>query len=204
MRRPAGCVSLARVTDAPAPSPEQVRLVRRILRVNHAGEHGAIAIYKAQCRTAWRYPDLRGWIDETLAHEKSHRAAFRAAMPSRAAKPCRALVVWTIGGTLLGWITGLLGRKSLMICTASVERAVHRHLDEQIAYLSGRDDALAAIIRDIQRDEDAHLDFAERHHDGKGVFAGLLNGVVTAATEAMIWMSTRGDSRRLTAEMRAA
>ena len=188
----------------PVHSPEQARLVRRILRVNHAGEHGAIAIYKAQRQAAWRYPEFRAWIDETLAHEEAHRAAFRAAMASRAARPCGGLIVWSAGGTLLGWITGLLGRSGLMICTAAVERAVHRHLDAQIAYLEGRDNALAAIIRDIQREEQAHLAFAEDHHHAGGVFATILDGVVTAATETMIWLSTRGDSRRLAQTVRDA
>ena len=187
-----------------AASPEQERLVRRILRVNHAGEHGAIAIYAAQRKAGARYPEFIGWIDETLSHERRHREVFRAAMPERAAKPCRALIVWSAGGTVLGWMTARLGPTGLMVCTAAVERTVHRHLDEQIAYLKTRDPDLADIIRGIRVEEDAHLDFAEANHVTGTLFARGLSLVVSAATEALIWISTRGDSLYLRRALRAA
>ncbi|HRE44597.1 MAG TPA: demethoxyubiquinone hydroxylase family protein, partial [Terricaulis sp.] len=58
------------------------RIIRRILRVNHAGEHGAVFIYSAQLARARRaYPDLIPWLEETLAHEQRHRARFYEAMP---------------------------------------------------------------------------------------------------------------------------
>lgn len=78
------------------------RLIPRILRVNHAGEHGAVAIYSAQLAHARRaHPDLAPWLSETLAHEQTHRTRFREAMPSRAAKPCRMMFVWSFGGAAL-------------------------------------------------------------------------------------------------------
>lgn len=184
---------------------ETQRLVRRILRVNHAGEHGAIAIYGTQIgRARTRYPDLGAWLDETLSHEQRHRAAFLEAMPARGAKPCRALIVWSVGGRMLGWITALFGRAGVLICTAAVERTVHRHLNEQIAYLAERDPSLAALIRDIQVDEDAHLAFAEAQQSQRGFAARLLAGIVAGATETLIWVSTRGDSMRLRSAMRRA
>jgi ubiquinone biosynthesis monooxygenase Coq7 len=72
------------------------RVVRRILRVDHAGEHGAVSIYTAQMvGLGTRHPDVQRWLAETLSHEKRHREAFREAMPGRAAKTCRALIVWS-------------------------------------------------------------------------------------------------------------
>lgn len=180
-----------------APSELQQRLVRRILRVNHAGEHGAVAIYSRQLRRVSRYPEHTAWIEETLRHEISHRARFFAAMPSRSAKPCRLLSVWSIGGTALGWITSAFGRRGLMVCTAAVERAVHQHLVEQITYLDKRDPELAQIIREIQVDEDAHLAFADAHHRADTLFARVLSAIVGGATELLIFLSTRGDSLRL-------
>lgn len=190
--------------NGPASTELQQRLVRRILRVNHAGEHGAVAIYSRQLQNARRYPEFVPWIKEALAHEIGHRARFHAAMPSRSAKPCRLLSVWSIGGTALGWITSALGRNGLMVCTAAVERTVHQHLVEQIAYLDQRDPELARIIREIQVDEDAHLAFADAHHRGETVFARLLSGVVGSMTELLIFLSTRGDSLRLRHALRAA
>jgi len=180
------------------------RLIPRILRVNHAGEHGAVAIYSAQLAHARRaHPDLVAWLEETLAHEERHRARFREAMPSRAAKPCRLMFVWSFGGAALGALTAACGRAGIYVCTAAVERTVHKHLVEQIAFLDRTDPPLAAIVRDILVEEDAHLAHAEAHHNTHGVFACALSAIVSAATETLIFISTRGDSLRLNRSMRA-
>jgi ubiquinone biosynthesis monooxygenase Coq7 len=178
-------------------------LIPRILRVNHAGEHGAVAIYSAQLSHARaKHPDLVPWLEQTLAHEETHRARFREAMPSRRAKPCRLMFVWSFGGAALGAITAACGRTGIYVCTAAVERTVHRHLVEQIAFLDRADPALAEIVRAILVEEDEHLAHAEAHHNKRGVFARMLSVFVEAATETLIFVSTRGDSLKLRSAMR--
>jgi len=180
------------------------RVVKRILRVNHAGEQGAIAIYGAQiARAKSRYPDLLPWLQETLGHEKKHRDTFLALMTARAVTPCPVAGIWSVGGAVLGFVTALFGRRGVVICTAAVERTVHKHLVEQIAYLKGRDDVLADGIRQVQVEEDAHLAFAEANHDPRAPFARSLSVLVEVVTEALIWLATRGDSARLGAVLRA-
>jgi len=180
------------------------RLIPRILRVNHAGEHGAVAIYSAQLAHARRaHPDLIPWLEDTLAHEQTHRTRFREAMPARHAKPCRLMFVWSFGGAALGALTALGGRTGIYVCTAAVERTVHKHLVEQIAFLDRADPALAQIVRDILVEEDAHLAHAEAHHNTNGIVARALAAFVSAATETLIFVSTRGDSLRLRSDMRA-
>ena len=182
---------------------EKDQVIRRILRVNHAGEHGAVAIYSAQlARVPRQCQALTGWLLETLSHEQRHRDTFLAAMPNRGAKPCRLMAVWTVGGAMLGGMTALLGQTGIMVCTAAVERTVHKHLNDQIAYLSGRDDELAAVIRNIRLEEDEHLAYAEAQHNPKSLFARLLSVVVALLTDILIWISTRGDSLRLQAALR--
>lgn len=178
------------------------RLIRRILRVNHAGEHGAVAIYASQIAlAAKRYPDILPWLQETLAHELKHREAFLKAMPERGAKPCRAMFVWRSGGAVLGFVTSVFGKWGVMVCTAAVERTVHGHLVEQIAFLEQTDEELAVLVKEILREEDEHLRMAERHHEKNHVAARLLSGIVAFATEILIFISTRGDSRRVNAIM---
>lgn len=184
---------------------DSARLIRRILRVDHAGEHGAVFIYTAQIRRAVRlYPDIAPWLQETLSHELRHRATFLAAMPARAAKPCRAMAVWSVGGAVLGALTALFGRLGVMVCTAAVERTVHRHLGEQIAFLQAHDPELAELVRSIRAEEEHHLAFAQAHHDARRPAARLLSWAVALATEALILISTRGDSLRLHADLAAA
>lgn len=184
---------------------DQQRTVWRILRVNHAGEQGAIAIYGAQIALAKaRFSDLLPWLEEVIEHEKRHRRTFLELMPARATTPCPVASIWSVGGAILGLMTALLGRHGVIVCTAAVERTVHRHLAEQIAYLSGRDEELADGIRRVQIEENEHLAFAEERHDPRAPVARLLSGVISAITEALMFIATRGDSMRLNAALKAA
>ncbi|MGD9803455.1 MAG: demethoxyubiquinone hydroxylase family protein [Hyphomicrobiaceae bacterium] len=179
------------------------RTIARILKVNHAGEHGAIRVYRSQIAIArWRCPEVVPTLEEMLAHEVSHRARFAEVMPSRQAKPCRMLFLWGIGGRLLGGGTALLGRNAIWACTAAIEEAVHRHLTDQIAFLSSRDQELHSLIDSIRVEELSHLDRAEKSLTGKGPIVRVLRGSIDAVTELLILMSTSGDSVRMTREIR--
>src|ERR1700693_743415 len=132
---------IARSARAPELGAEAVnareqRTVTRILKVNHAGEFGAIRIYRAQIWIARRlYPDVVAVLEEILGHEINHCSLFLHAMPERRARPCRIMALWGNGGALLGVLTALLGRQGIWICTAAVEAAVHRHLEDQLQFL---------------------------------------------------------------------
>jgi ubiquinone biosynthesis monooxygenase Coq7 len=104
------------------------------------------------------------------------------------------LPLWWSGGTLLGFITAVLGRNAILTCTEAVERTVHRHMNDQIAWLEPRDPVLARVIAAIRDQEVDHLD--------KAVAAGgkrprWLDRLVEGATEALVWLSTYGASARL-------
>jgi ubiquinone biosynthesis monooxygenase Coq7 len=81
---------------------------------------------------------------------------------------------------------------------------VHKHLVEQIAFLDRADPELAAAVRDILIEEDAHLAHAEARHNPRTLFARSLSALVSAATETLIFISTRGDSLRLRSAMAIA
>src|SRR4051812_40572650 len=114
-------------------SPRDALTIARIVRVNHAGEFGAIRIYSAQILVArWLCPDVLSALIEMLGHEREHCAAFYAAMPKLNSRPCRVMKLWSLGGWLLGALTAVLGRQGVWACTAAVEATVHRHLDDQL------------------------------------------------------------------------
>src|SRR5215467_13868869 len=150
------------IKSATSLNAREALTVARIVRVNHAGEYGAIRIYRAQIAVARRlYPDIARDLGEMLEHEIRHCAVFSAAMPARHSRPCRLISLWSTGGALLGFLTALTGRQGIWTCTAAVEAAVHRHLDDQLGFLATRDPQLQEIIESIRSEELAHLRYAE-------------------------------------------
>nr|WP_225881782.1 demethoxyubiquinone hydroxylase family protein [Rhizobium phaseoli] len=163
--------------------------IRRILKVNHAGEFGAVRIYGAQLLVARRlFPDMAPALEEMREDEIDHCRLFREAMPARRAKPCRVMAFWSLGGYLLGLMTSLGGRNMIWICTEAVEGTVHRHLEDQLAFLATRDPELHAIIASIQEQELAHLRKAEDSQKRRGLSHALLLPLISALTDLMIWL----------------
>jgi ubiquinone biosynthesis monooxygenase Coq7 len=181
--------------------------VRRIVRVNHAGEFGAIRIYAVQIAIArLLFPDVVPALEKMRGDEIDHCAKFFAAMPARNSRPCRIMQRWSLGGFVLGAATALMGRRTIWICTAAVEETVHRHLDEQLHFLADRDAGLHGIILGIREEELDHLRHAEAQlpdADG-GIFSKALRAGISMATETLIWLSTWGDSSRMSRGLREA
>ncbi|PTV75285.1 demethoxyubiquinone hydroxylase family protein [Agrobacterium pusense] len=176
--------------------------VRRILKVNHAGEFGAIRIYGAQIWMARRlFPDIVPALQEMREDEIDHCRLFREAMPSRDPRPCRVMAFWNLGGFLLGFLTALGGRNMIWIWTEAVESTVHRHLDDQLAFLQTGDRELYRLIASIQEQELAHLQEAEKNQATRGLVHKLLLPIIGFLTDLMIWLSTWGDSSWMRAEM---
>lgn len=179
--------------------------ISRILKVNHAGEYGAIRIYRAQLWVARRlYCDVAAFLEETLTHEIRHCAMFREAMAQRAARPCRVMALWGNGGLVLGFLTSLLGRQGIWICTAAVESTVHKHLDDQLHFLRGRDEDLRSLICAIQEEEAVHMHHAVSRIASKALWARVLNAIISGCTETVIWLSTWGTSARMSKALAAA
>jgi len=174
-------------------------VLRDILRVDHAGEYGAIRIYRAQIAIAhWRAPDLVAMLQDALGDETRHRDLFDAGLRERGLRPCDMLPLWGIGGTLLGTGTALLGREAILTCTEAVERTVHRHMDDQVAWLMPREPRLATAIAAIRDEEVDHLHRAQRERGtATAAWLRLLDITVAAATELLVWLSTYGASSRL-------
>lgn len=169
--------------------------IRRILKVNHAGESGAVRIYGAQIAVArLLYRDAVPALELMRRDEIDHRRLFREAMPARRTMPCRVMRLWSLGGFVLGFVTALLGRNMIWICTEAVEATVHRHLRQQLAYLERRDPELFALIAAIEEEELAHLRSAEAHQTRRtGWFRAAAFAAIGFVTATMIWLSTWGD-----------
>jgi len=170
-----------------------------ILRVDHAGEVGAIRIYRAQIAIARRRaPDLVPVLLESLADEVAHRDFFATSMNNRGVVPCHMLSLWWSGGAILGAVTALLGRDAILTCTEAVERTVHRHMNDQIRWLASRDADLADGLAAIRDQELSHLSAAQA---AGGRRPRWLDSMIAAVTEILVWTSTYGASARLAREV---
>lgn len=161
----------------------------RIMKVNHAGEHGAICIYTAQRWFArWRAPDLIQEIDQFIAHERRHRDIFGQQLEERGRDRCRSFHLCGVGGFVLGTVTGLLGKRAIAATTIAIERVVLSHMREQLASLESSDRAAAEAISAVIADEQEHHDRSQEHVEAGSFWSKVIDPIVAVSTSAVIWL----------------
>jgi 3-demethoxyubiquinol 3-hydroxylase len=164
----------------------------RILKVNHAGEHGAVNIYGGQIVAArLTAPAMLPQLFAFRLHEMTHRATFAAELAQRGHARCRSYWLCGVGGWLLGFLTGLCGSKMIAATTIAVERVVLRHLEHQLTVLEGKDDAAVTAILSIVSEEREHHDEAVSRMGVPDWCSKTLEAVVAASTEMVIWVGMR-------------
>ena len=110
------------------------KTLEEIIRVDHAGERGAIKIYEGQLlalKTFKQNASLKKKIEEMKEHEKEHYEFFDKEIQKRNIKPTKLLPLWDLLGVTLGFSTAMLGKKATMLCTASVEEVIDNHYKNQ-------------------------------------------------------------------------
>lgn len=163
----------------------------RFIKVDHAGEHGAVCIYTGQILMArLTAPALVSELTEFREHELRHREIFRLELARRGRPRCRSYWLCGLGGFILGLITGLFGSGAIAATTVAVESVVLRHLEHQMLVLKADPGAVAAIAA-IVADERAHHDRSLVHARASKFWSTVLTPVVSAATEAVIWTGMR-------------
>ena len=169
-----------------------VQTVDQILRVDHAGECGAIRIYRSQIAIARLFhPSCVPSLERMLEHELTHFKTFDGLLKARKVRPCYALPFWMVGGWMLGTLTALFGERAIWVCTAAIENTVNEHLEHQVAVLKQNDPEALAAVESIRRDEKEHEEHAVAHGgESKGLYLGL-RWIVKGSTSFAIWLSTK-------------
>lgn len=171
---------------------EKALLGNRILKVNHAGEHGAVNIYRGQAFICgWRAPGLMAQLLEFKAHEEKHRAHFAEHLLIRGVSRCRSYHLCGLGGLALGIITGLLGKSAVAATTVAVEKVVLRHLEDQMKQLSSIDPEAWLAVSKVVEEEKAHHDSAELELEQGRFWPRVLMPIVAASTEFVIWLGMK-------------
>ncbi len=129
------------------------------LRTDHAGEVGAVCIYRGVLR--WAHdPALRAFAEHHLLTEQNHLRQIEAWLPP--AHRSRLLPLWRLAGFLTGALPTLLGPEAVYATIEAVETFVDQHYEEQVRAL-GTQPELAALhhtLLQCQADEVAHRDEA--------------------------------------------
>ena len=179
------------------PRPGQGALAQRlaeILRVDHAGELGAVSIYRGQRAVFGESAGntrIAGQLAEMEAHEAEHLARFDRLLTERRVRPTALAPVWRLAGFALGAGTALMGDKAAHACTEAVENVIEEHYAGQIAELSEREPELAAELERFRQDELAHRDLAVDEGAREAPGYGLLSAVIRTGCRAAIKLSEK-------------
>jgi ubiquinone biosynthesis monooxygenase Coq7 len=165
-----------------------------ILRVDHAGELGAVHIYRGQRAVLNRAPGrdrIAFQLQEMEAHEAEHLAAFDQLLTARRVRPTLLAPLWRAAGFALGASTALLGEKAAHACTEAVETVIEAHYADQIAELGDREPTLAADLTRFREEELAHRDQAVAEGARETPGYPLLAAVIRAGCRTAIRISEK-------------
>ena len=170
------------------------KTLEEIIRVDHAGERGAIKIYEGQLlalKTIKQDNDLKDQIEEMKEQEKEHLEYFEKEIQKRKIKPTYLLPLWDLMGVTLGFGTALLGKKAAMLCTASVEEVIEDHYQNQLQKLGNDEKDLKAKIEKFKEDEIEHKNMAyEAGVTNKG-FYSIMDKVIRTGSRIAITISEK-------------
>jgi len=166
-----------------------------MLRVDHAGEYGAVAIYRGQLAVFERQHGkerIVGQLKHMAAQEEEHLDAFDKMLAAGHVRPTALSPVWNAAGFALGAATALLGEKAAHACTEAVETVIEEHYGDQVSELTAAgEDELAAKMAKFQEEEVAHKDLAaaEGAHEAPGY--PLLSAVIRTGCRIAIRISEK-------------
>ena len=150
--------------------------IEEFLRVDHAGERGAIKIYEGQLlalNTFVKDEKLKKMIEEMKNHEKKHLDFFNKEIKKRNIKSTKLLPLWDLLGVGLGFGSAIMGKKATMLCTASVEEVIDEHYQNQLDQLHSDEKNLKKKIKKFRDDELQHKDIAYKQGASKKGFYSI-------------------------------
>lgn len=163
--------------------------IAEMLRVDHAGEYGAVAIYKGQKAVFAANPKTRAMaeqLQEMQDEEQKHLDAFDKLLIERNVRPTAMTPIWNVAGYGLGVVTALMGEKAAHACTEAVETVIEQHYDSQSKEIATEEPELAATFREFREDELHHRDIALEGGAKEAPAYGILSRVIRAGCHAAI------------------
>ena len=168
--------------------------IEEFIRVDHAGERGAIKIYEGQLlalNTVCKDEKLKETIKTMKLHEKEHLDFFEQEIKKRNINPTKFLPLWDLLGIGLGFGSTLLGKKAAMLCTASVEEVIDEHYQNQIDQINNDEKKLKEKIIKFRKDELNHKDIAYQEGATKNGIYSVLDKVIKVGSKVAISISEK-------------
>ena len=168
--------------------------VEEFIRVDHAGERGAIKIYEGQLlalNTLVKDENLKKTIQEMKSHEKEHCDYFESELKKRNIKPTKLLPLWDLIGVGLGFGSAIIGKKTAMLCTASVEEVIDKHYLNQLNQLNSDENKLREKIKKFREDEIHHKSIAYEEGATKEGIYFLLDKAIKTGSKIAISISEK-------------
>lgn len=163
--------------------------VKRMLRVNHAGEYGAQRIYAGQLAVLGKHA-CAPILKKMAAQEQEHLDTFSEWMVKRKVRPTVFMPLWHVAGFAMGAATALLGEKAAMACTVAVESVIDDHYAKQERELEDEPE-LKSVVTKFRADEKEHHDIALEQGAEATPLYQILTTAIVYKTKLAIWLSTR-------------
>ncbi|MEK9645767.1 MAG: demethoxyubiquinone hydroxylase family protein [Alphaproteobacteria bacterium] len=173
----------------PGDTPAE-KLIERIVRVDHAGEYGAVRIYQGQLAVLGKSPSGEV-IREMADKEREHLERFDELIGERRVRPTALMPLWHVAGFALGAATAMMGERAAMACTAAVEEVIDEHYAGQAAALGEDEGELRETIERFRADELEHRDTAIEHEAELAPGYEALSAAIKSGSRLAIWLSER-------------
>jgi len=170
------------------------KILEEIIRVDHAGERGAIKIYEGQLlalNTIREDKTLKRIIEEMKEQEKEHLEYFEKEIQKRNMKATYMLPLWDLMGVSLGFGTALLGKKAAMLCTASVEEVIENHYENQLSKIGEDEKDLKKKIEKFKGDEVNHKNTAYESGATKSGLYSIMDKIIRTGSKIAITISEK-------------
>ena len=168
--------------------------IEEFIRVDHAGERGAIKIYEGQLlalNTLVKDDEMKKTIEEMREHEREHANYFENEIKKRGIRPTKFLPLWDLLGVGLGFGSTILGKKAAMLCTASVEEVIDEHYQNQIDQIENDEKELKKKIIKFREDELHHKDIAYEQGATKDGLYSLFDKIIKTGSRIAINISEK-------------
>ena len=162
-------------------------MIERMVRVDQAGEYGAVRIYKGQMAVLGK-EDKKDLLQHMLEQEEVHLDTFNKIAAQRRVRPTFMTPIWHMAGFALGAGTALLGEKAAMACTVAVEETIVAHYADQIKELGDHEPELRDTFVKFREEELEHRDIGYEHGAKQAPAYGLLTKAIKSGSKVAFWV----------------